>query len=365
MRVFFALDFIMYDYLIVGAGLAGITFAETAIQNEKNVIVINDNSQNSSVVAGGLYNPVILKRFTEVWQSQPQLNLLTEFYNSLEQKLNLKLDYKIPLLRKFYSVEEQNNWFAASDKPGLINYLSTNLVASNYKSIEAPFGYGEVLQTGYVDTFSLIQAYKFYLQSINSFVEETFSHDKVIIQEEFLEYKNLKAKHIVFAEGFGMLSNPFFKSLPLDGAKGELLLIKAPNLKIDVIIKSSIFILPIEDDLYKVGATYNWVDKSSTPTEEAKQELLKELDELIQCDYEVLDHFAGVRPTVKDRKPMLGSHPIYKNLHVLNGLGTRGVMLAPAMAKMLFESIEKDIPLDDFVNIKRFKNAFSSLYQNE
>lgn len=355
----------VYDYLIVGAGLAGISFAETAIQNRKKIFVINDNSQNSSTVAGGLYNPIILKRFTEVWQSQSQLNLLTEFYSNLEQKLNVKLDYKVPLLRKFYSVEEQNNWFTASDKPGLTNYLSTQLISSKFNCINAPFGYGEVLQTGYVDTFTLIESYKSYLNSTNSLVEEPFLHEDIVIYKDCLQYKNLKAKHIVFAEGFGMLSNPFFKSLPLDGAKGELLLIKAPNLKIGVIIKSSIFILPLENDLYKVGATYNWVDKSSIPTEEAKQELLKELNELIQCEYEVIDHYAGVRPTVKDRKPMLGTHPIHKNLHVLNGLGTRGVMLAPAMAKMLFEYIEKDIPLDDYVNIKRFKNAFSSLYQSE
>lgn len=365
MRVFFYSYSMLYDYLIVGAGLAGITFAETAIQNEKKVIVINDNSQNSSVVAGGLYNPVILKRFTEVWQSQYQLNLLTQFYATLEQKLNIKLDCKIPLLRKFYSIEEQNNWFTASDKPGLTNYLSTHLVPSNYKSIDAPFGYGEVLQTGYVNTLALIEAYKSYLKSINALVEKTFLHEEIVIQKDHIEYKNLKAKHIIFAEGFGMLFNPYFKSLPLDGAKGELLLIKAPNLNIEVIIKSSIFILPIGNDLYKVGATYNWVDKSSIPTDEAKQELLKELNELIQCDYEVVDHVAGVRPTVKDRKPMLGSHPIYKNLYVLNGLGTRGVMLAPAMAKMLFEHIEDGIALDACVDIKRFKNAFSNLYQNE
>lgn len=355
----------LYDYLIVGAGLAGISFAETAIYNGKKVYVINDNSQNSSTVAGGLYNPVILKRFTEVWQSQEQLDLLTEFYENLEQKLNVKLDYKIPLLRKFYSVEEQNNWFTASDKPGLINYLSTQLISSNFNCIDAPFGYGEVMQTGYVDTFTLIESYKSYLNSINSLIEEPFLYEDIVIHEDCLEYKNLKAKNIIFAEGFGMLSNPFFNSLPLDGAKGELLLIKAPNLKIDVIIKSSIFILPLGNDLYKVGATYNWVDKSCVPTEEAKQELLNELNQLIQCDYELVDHVAGVRPTVKDRKPMLGTHPIHKNLHVLNGLGTRGVMLAPAMAKMLFEYIEKDVPLDDYVNIKRFKNAFSSLYQNE
>jgi glycine/D-amino acid oxidase-like deaminating enzyme len=52
---------------------------------------------------------------------------------------------------------------------------------------------------------------------------------------------------------------------------------------------------------------------------------------------------------------MLGTHPKNPKLHVLNGLGTRGVMLAPDMAKMLFEHIENKIPLEKEIDIKRFK----------
>lgn len=355
----------MYDYFIVGSGLAGICFAETALTNGKQVLVFNDSSQNSSYVAAGLYNPVILKRFTEVWQSKEQLKLMDQFYSQLERKLNVKIDVKMPLLRKYFSIEEQNNWFTASDKPGLTDYLSTTIVNKKYNSIDSPYGYGEVLRTGYVDTTVLIDSYINYLSENESYVNESFQHTEIVFNEEFIQYKNIKAKHLVFAEGFGMLSNPFFNSLPLDGAKGELLLIKAPDLNLDVVIKTAIFILPIGNDLYKVGATYNWTDKTNLPTQSGKEELLKELKSLIQCDFEVLEHFAGVRPTVKDRKPMLGSHPIYKNLHLLNGLGTRGVMLAPSMAKMLFEHIENQVELDPYVNIKRFKNAFSNLYQNE
>jgi glycine oxidase len=364
-RVFFYSNFIMYDYIIVGSGLAGICFAETASTNGKRILVFNDNSQNSSYVAAGLYNPVILKRFTEVWQSKEQLKLADEFYSQLEQKLNAKIDIKIPLLRKYFSIEEQNNWFTASDKPGLTDYLSTAIINKKYNSIDSPYGYGEVLQTGYVDTSILIDFYINYLSENNSYKNESFQHNEIIFHDDFVQYKNSKARHIVFAEGFGMLLNPFFNSLPLDGAKGELLLIKAPDLNLDVIIKTSIFIMPIGKDLYKVGATYNWTDKTNTPTQEGKEELLKELRDLIQCDFEVLDHYAGVRPTVKDRKPMLGTHPIYKNLHLLNGLGTRGVMLAPSMAKMLFEYIEHQVALDSYVNINRFKNGFSNLYQSE
>src|SRR5687767_3213655 len=115
----------MIDYLIVGSGLAGISFAEIALRNEKTILVLDNNSQNSSKIAGGLYNPVILKRFSEVWQAQEQLVLMNEFYTFLEEKLKCKIDFKRPILRKFFSIEEQNNWFAASDKVALAPFLST------------------------------------------------------------------------------------------------------------------------------------------------------------------------------------------------------------------------------------------------
>ena len=136
--------------------------------------------------------------------------------------------------------------------------------------------------------------------------------------------------------------------------KGELLIIKAPNLNLDVVLKSSIFILPIGDDMFKVGATYNWDDKDDLPTEEGKKELIDNLKELIDCDFEIIKHFAGVRPTVKDRRPLVGSHHLYKNIHILNGLGTRGVMLGPWLAKSLFDNLENEIPLDTNMDIKRF-----------
>lgn len=355
----------MLDYIIVGSGLAGIAFAETALNEGKTLLVISDTSQNSSIIAGGLYNPVILKRFSEVWQASEQLELLSEFYGKLEVKFATKMDFKMPLLRKFYSVEEQNNWFTASDKPNLSKFLSTNLISKKYESIPSPYNFGEVLYSGYVDTGLLVDAYIKYLISENCYQNESFDYSCLIIEEDFVVYKNLKAKQIIFAEGFGMLLNPFFNKLPLDGTKGELLLIKAPNLNLDVIIKASIFILPIGDDLYKVGATYNWEDKTNIPTEAAKKELIDDLKELITCDFVIIEHYAGVRPTVKDRRPMLGAHPIYKNLFVLNGLGTRGVMLAPAMAKMLFNHIEKQEELNPYVDIKRFKAFASNPYHNE
>lgn len=344
----------MIDYLIVGSGLAGIAFSEMALQNGKTIFVMDNNSQNSSKIAGGLYNPVILKRFSEVWKAQEQLFLMDSFYAALEGKLKIKVDYKKPILRKFFSVEEQNNWFAASDKVNLAPFLSTDLVTKRFPGIESPFNYGEVLQTGYVDTAILLKKYREYLIQNDLFEESSFEYETLEVLPEHIRYKDIEARHIVFAEGFGMHGNPYFKDLPLDGTKGELFIIKAPELVLDVILNTSVFILPLGNDLFKVGATYNWKDKTDLPTEEGKLELIDRIREIISCDFEIMEHFAGVRPTVKDRRPLVGTHSVHRPLHILNGLGTRGVMLGPAMAKALFDSIENGIRLDKEIDIKRF-----------
>ena len=129
----------MLDYLIVGSGLAGISFAETAMHNQKSILVLDNQSQSSSLIAGGLYNPIILKRFSEVWQAQQQLVILNDFYQKLESKLQIKVDFKIPILRKFFSIEEQNNWFAASDNIMLAPFLSLDLVKKKYQGNKYPF----------------------------------------------------------------------------------------------------------------------------------------------------------------------------------------------------------------------------------
>ena len=344
----------MIDYIIVGTGLAGISFCEVALLHEKSIVVFNNDSQNSSKIAGGLYNPVILKRFSEVWQAQEQLELMTDFYSNLRNRIDNKFDFKIPILRKFFSIEEQNNWFAASDKKALAPFLSTSLCFNKYEGIDSPFGYGEVLQTGFVDTALLVSKYQEYLESLNLLKFESFEYDELIIKEDKVLYKNLEAKHIVFAEGFGLHANPFFNELPLDGTKGELFIIKAPDLKLDVIVNTSVFILPLGNDLFKVGATYNWKDKTDLPTEEGRIELIDRIREIISCNFEIIEHYAGVRPTVRDRRPLVGAHEELNRVHILNGLGTRGVMLGPAMAKALFDNIENDIPLDKEIDIKRF-----------
>ena len=343
----------MIDFIIVGNGLAGISFSEIALQNNKSIFVFDNNSQPSSKVAGGLYNPVVLKRFSEVWKAKEQIDFAFPLYHKIQERLNVVFDYELPILRKLFSIEEQNNWFQAADKLNLAPFLAPKLSKQKYDAIDSPFHYGKVNHTGYLEISTLIESYSKYLKSLDCYSTEAFDYNEIQFLESGIQYKDIQAKNIIFAEGFGLHTNPFFNDLPLDGTKGELLIIKAPNLHLDVIIKASVFILPIGNDLYKVGATYDWKDKTNNPTEEGKKELVDKLKELISCDFEIIEHFAGVRPTVKDRRPLVGTHPMHSQLHVLNGLGTRGVMLGPYLANQLFQHIENNLPLEKEINIER------------
>lgn len=342
------------DYIIVGLGLAGLAFAEQLENNNKSFVVFEDNSQNSSLVAGGVYNPVILKRFTPVWDALDQLKIAMPFYKALEKKLNTKFDFTLDIHRVFTSVEEQNNWFSACDKPFFSDYMIPQIIQNTNQNVNANFGYGKIINTGKIDTEVMLTTYKKHLDNKNLLRNERFDYAALKFKDYLVNYKNITTKHIVFCEGFGVKKNPYFKNVPLQEAKGELLTIHAPELKIDFLLKSSIFIMPLGNHYYKIGATFNWTDKTLLPTEEGKNELLAKLRKIITADFEIVDQKAGIRPTVKDRRPILGKHNIHKQLAILNGLGTRGVMLAPIMARNLFDHLENDQPIDKEIAITRF-----------
>ncbi|MEE9408088.1 MAG: FAD-binding oxidoreductase [Polaribacter sp.] len=344
------------DYIIVGLGLAGLAFAEELAAKNNTFMVFEDDSQTSSLVAGGVYNPVILKRFTPVWNAKEQLEVALPFYKKIEEKLNIKIDQKFVIKKAFKSIEDQNNWFEALDKPKLVDYLDGNLDTKEYNGVIADFSFGNVKETGRIDTKKLVESYRDYLKNEEKIRFEKFEHQQIAFKEGAVQYKNIEASKIVFCEGFGIKENPYFSYLPLNEAKGELLTIHAQELNIDFLLKSTLFVLPLGENLYKVGATFNWTDKTSNPSEEGKEELVEKLKKVINVPYTIVSQSAGIRPTVSGRRPLVGIHPEYSQLIVLNGLGTRGVMIAPTVAKNLFNHLEKGEEIEEGVDINRFKH---------
>ena len=109
--------------------------------------------------------------------------------------------------------------------------------------------------------------------------------------------------------------------------------IRVPSIEyFDKIISKGVYILPLGNFLYFVGATYNHTDLTDQLTREGQSFLRDKISDILSVEYEVISSVAGVRPTVKDRKTLIGLHPKYEKIGVFNGLGTRGALQGPSLS---------------------------------
>ena len=342
------------DYIVVGLGVAGLTFCEQLMINKNTFIVFDDGTKSSTLISAGVINPLVLKRFTPVWNAQEHISTAIPFYKKLSEKLNTVILEEFPMYRIFNNVEEQNNWMVASDKIDLNSFLHPEIVKNTNSYIVAPFGFGKVNHTGRVFSNILLKTYRGYLQKMNRFISETFDYSLLTETEDSVQYKNISAKKIVFAEGASVRNNPFFPKQLLIPNKGEFIVVKVPNLQFHAMLKSSIFIISLGNDLYKVGATYDREDISYETTESAKEELLKSFEKIITAPYEVVSQEAGIRPTTKDRRPLLGTLNESNKKVFFSGLGTRGFISSPSLAYRLYNHLEHNEMLSKEVDIKRY-----------
>ena len=344
----------MLDHLIVGFGLSGSALAFQLEKRGRSFKVFDEGKINSSKVAGGMMNPVILKRFTLAWNADEQLEIARNFYSELEEKLGERFLQPVELYRRFSSAEEQNNWFQAADNKRLAPFLDTELKYDIAEALPAPHGFGRVRHTQRLDTQKFLGAYASYLGSQDLLETGAFNYEELVVTDHHVEYRGVKARNIIFCEGFGIKKNPFFGYLPLTGNKGEYIIIHAPELRLQTIVKSSVFISPAGNDNYVVGATYSNFDKTPEPTAEAREELETKLRKLISVPYEVIHQVAGIRPSTADRRPLVGRHPEHSNLFCCNGFGSRGVIIAPTAASYLLDLIEENKALPAEINLSRF-----------
>jgi len=347
----------MKHSLIVGLGLAGLAYAEQLRRAGLSFHIIDGGKGGSSQIAAGIYNPTVLKRFSLSWNGDLFHSYALPFYEQLQSRLDSDFIHPASIHKIFNKQSEHNDWVSASDQQGLKIFLDSKIHTNINDEIEASLGHGQVNHTGRVATQTLLESFRNSLQP-EELTTETFEYDKLETSTFSIQYKQITAKHIVFCEGYQMVKNPFFKKLPLIGLKGEILIIKAPSLKSKSILKGPIFIAPIGDDMYWAGATFERNDKTLSCTAQGRSWVEERIRKMISSDYEVIEHIGQVRPTVMDRRPLIGSHPDHQNIHLLNGFGARGVLGAPLLSKWLLDHIEGISQLPAVVNLSRFESYF-------
>ncbi len=314
----------------------------------------------ASSVAAGLFNPITGKFLKQTWMAEKIFPILFQFYKEAEELLQQRFFYPMPIYRPFISIEEQNEWMAESDKHQLKKFIAKIHTSSTFNDqVRDPFGGVITNFSGYVDTVTLMSAVKDFLIRKNAYQEIYFDPEKLKIQKEKIRYDEMEAANIIFCDGVGSKANPFFNWLPIRSLKGETLTISLTE-RLEVIFNRGVYIVPTKiKNLYTAGATYNPTDASEEVSVAARIELEEKLKALIKIPFMVDHQNWGIRPTTPDRRPVLGPHPEFKNLIIFNGLGTKGVSLAPYFSGVLAQWLDHQTEMPIEVNIERFKSLYS------
>ncbi len=350
-----------FDIVIVGQGLAGSMLYYQLQKRGKKVMLIDSFEKDSSTsVAAGIINHMVLRRIIKSWKAEEFSTYNAAFYAELQHFLGSNFFFEKPLIKLLSNQNEINFWLKRYSEEENDAFISNNILdISSNKFINSNFkNAGKVKQTAWVDTSTFLSVFRNHLVKNNALIEEKFDFNQLIFEPEKLIYKEIECDQLIFCEGAKAQHNPFFNYLPFSFVKGELLIIQSDTLKEEYILNKKIFILPIGNGYFKVGATYAWEDYSNKPTEEKKQELINSLEQLILCPYEIVEHLAGIRPAVKDRRPLAGQHPKHQQLYIFNGLGSRGFSIAPKLTEEFVSHLIDDKKLDMDLDIKRYSEYF-------
>lgn len=341
------------DYIIVGDGYAGLFFAHQLLKNNKKFVLYSEGKKSASHFSAGVINPVVLKRFSAFWLANEQISFLEQSMKEIAQYLPNNYFKREPIHRIFHDEKEREIWQRKIISNDLTSYLSSSFKKLNV--VENLFETGVVHHAGRIDVYNFFRDFLEYLNVQNILKVEKFDYSQLKVNTNL--YKDVRFTNIIFCEGTGVLNNPYFNFIPIIPNKGHFLKVKlSVPLTDDVIIKKKHFLFKVDSETYYYGGTYDPIGLGTEIDPAAEKQLSDGLKEFYFHEFEVLEINFGYRPTLEDRRPVVGAHTDHPNLFILNGLGARGILNGNYFANHLYNHIENGLEILPDVQVGRFMN---------
>ncbi|GIV34434.1 MAG: FAD-dependent oxidoreductase [Chitinophagales bacterium] len=335
-----------YDFLIVGQGIAGSLLAWFLHRQGKRVLIIDTPDPSSaSRIALGLINPVTGKRLVKSWRIDELLPFALGTYRQIEQVLGIEVFHQRVLSRIFSNPEDYQFFRIKMETGQLPSYISRQdrfPECFHHAGLEGV----EISQVFYLDYPLLLGEMRNWFVSRNMLWSDQFQYSQLQVLKDKAHYAGLWFTKVIFCEGSHAVNNPFFPGLPFRLSKGQILTVKLSGVPEDKIWYKGVHLVPLGRGVFRVGSTYEWDFQDSLPTPEGREALIRKLQNAVRLPFEVLEHQAAIRPTVVDRRPLIGMHSKYACLGIFNGLGTKGASLAPFFGHIFAEALVYDRPSD-------------------
>ncbi len=347
----------MYNFIIIGQGIAGTMLAWHLIKARQKVLVIdNASGANTSSVASGVINPITGKRFVKSWKMEELLPFVVQTYQTIQSELQVPFFQQLPIFHILNSNEELNDWSVKTNADGYEKYLSSSGINKlDEAKVINPLGSFTVNESCKIESSVLLENARNWLTEKESFLAENFDESQLQRHADFVQYYDLKSEKIIFANGYQAVHSPLFTGVKFVPVKGEGLLIEIEDFYTENIIHGDVMISPTNGkNIYYVGSTYEWSFENAEPTEAKRSELIERIKKTIACDFKVIKHVSGIRPASKDRRPIIGMLPDSSRIGIFNGLGTKGFSLVPFFANHFCNHLLNNEPLFSDVDVKRF-----------
>lgn len=337
--------------LIVGAGLSGTLMAWEYLKRGLEIEVWDNSSPSASKVAAGMFNPVSFKRLVEVWNAESNMLALHSTYTELEEFLGVKVLHYTPILRVFPHEQYRILWQKRLNDNHSVSKWLSEVKSTAPEDVVADEGFGLIEKSGWVDLPLLLRTMREYLEAKNCFFERSWE-----LSEQF---EGTDFATVIDCRGVGAAEDLAQHNLLLKTDHGEVLTLEPtdqPPAFNDMCVNRVKWLLPRNDGTYRLGATYAWDRTVSEPSPEGLEELTSAIRPVISQSafsaLKITNHESGFRPASKDRRPYAG--PLSPGLYTLNGLGTRGVLIGPAIASQLAAHILDGKPLPSEVHTNRY-----------
>jgi glycine oxidase len=342
-----------FDAIVVGQGLAGTALAWNLTWRHQRVLVIDrDEPVTSSRVAAGLMTPITGKKLVPSWRWERFWNSATTFYRRVEQQTSSAFFYPQRIVR-LLAIPQEQQYFAKrveSELAGLIQQPEPLVSAAEFDDSLGGF---EMIEGGRLAVLAYLAASREYFQSHDAVLKSEFDlSSDVELTANGIRIPRLEmtARRLIFCQGIDATSNRWFQNMDFKPAKGEILTVRIEGLAEERIVSHGIWLMPLGNGLFRAGATYEWKNLDSNPTNAARVEICQRLRDFLRLPFEVVGHDAAVRPILRHYYPVVTVHRDHPQLGFFNGLGSKGALQSPWLADHFAGFLLGDHSLDQAVS---------------
>lgn len=330
----------MNSFLIIGQGIAGTMLAFELIRRGQSVLIVDDrHASAASMVDIATTNPVTGRRYAKSWNIDALIPLALEAYDYAEQQLGQQWIAQADILQVLPDNRVEEIWMLRAADPEFEKYLDKEIVAFNHPGCQDQRA-GRIHQGFHLRISAFLRAAANWFTERQMLLHDALDTNALEVDSSPLRWYDRGFDHIVCCDGYRAAANPFFDWLELYPMKGEYLVLRIPDLGLESHLKTNVSLIPMsETDLYWCGSTYDRYNDDFAPSAQGRKYLLDQVGKIVTAPYTVEHHGTGIRATTRDRRPYVGTHPEYPDVHLITGMGTKGASLAPFCASVLAEAI--------------------------